>query len=146
MSDQGITPAPASGGKCQAMTKAGTPCRARPLHGHPYCIMHSSPEMASELGRRRKPVVRRNYWSDLGRKGGRQRAMNLTPYERKEAARHAANERWRRYLTLEKRQAATWKARAAGLRGVVIRHLKENCQEVLAQLGEVKSSKAKTCP
>ncbi len=143
MSDQDITTTPAFAAKCQATTKAGRPCRAKPLKGQPFCIMHSSPDLASELGRRggKRTVVRRNYWSDLGRKGGRQRAMNLTPYEREEAARHAANTKWRRYRTPEQRQAATWKARAAGLRGVVVRHLKENCQEVLAQFAEAKSSK-----
>jgi len=34
---------------------------------------------------------------ELGRRGGKRTAKRLTPIQRSEAARHAVNERWRRY-------------------------------------------------
>jgi hypothetical protein len=37
---------------CSTVTKSGSPCRAKPLQGQPFCIMHSSAELARELGRR----------------------------------------------------------------------------------------------
>jgi hypothetical protein len=54
MSDQGITPTSATGGKCQATTKSGSACRAKPLQGQPFCILHADPtgSRARELGRK----------------------------------------------------------------------------------------------
>lgn len=39
-------------GKCQAMTKAGDPCAAPVLRGGIYCVLHSAPERAAQLGRK----------------------------------------------------------------------------------------------
>ncbi len=38
--------------KCQATTKLGQPCRAKPLQGHVVCSLHSDPERARELAKR----------------------------------------------------------------------------------------------
>src|SRR5690349_1063320 len=46
---------------CSGRTKQGKPCAARPLRGQSFCIMHSSPTIAAQLGRmgaqqRRRPA------------------------------------------------------------------------------------------
>jgi hypothetical protein len=38
--------------KCQATTKAGKPCGARPLQGQDLCALHADPTRASELAKR----------------------------------------------------------------------------------------------
>ena len=37
--------------RCEAVTKAGEPCKSRPLHGANLCRFHSEPGAAAELGR-----------------------------------------------------------------------------------------------
>jgi len=37
---------------CTAQTKRGTPCRARPIAGSPFCALHADPKRAKELGQK----------------------------------------------------------------------------------------------
>jgi hypothetical protein len=38
--------------RCKATSKAGTPCKARPVVGTDFCHFHSAPDKAQELGRK----------------------------------------------------------------------------------------------
>src|SRR5205809_6799459 len=38
--------------KCTATTKSGKTCRANALSDKPFCLLHSNPELARELGRK----------------------------------------------------------------------------------------------
>ena len=44
-------------GRCQAQTKAGTPCKLNPLAGEPFCLFHSKSKKALELRRKRRPTA-----------------------------------------------------------------------------------------
>ena len=43
---------PPTNSNCQAITRAGEPCAAHPVHGSIYCALHSDSERAAQLGRK----------------------------------------------------------------------------------------------
>ncbi len=65
---------PVKKARCKAKTRAGRPCQATPMVGKPFCLFHTS-----------------NFAVELGRKGGRHRAIfNPEDLERFEPPKTAA--------------------------------------------------------